>query len=108
MGEGGCGFTQDTSRSTAQARASEVEKRYQEAVQTAERMVGQQLGACGFPDWVNKLPSDLDPKLPGIHMQGCCADATIRGAHDIWAQTVTGDANETRVNLAFNRKSPLV
>ncbi len=34
--------------------------------------------------------------------------ATIRGAYSVWAQTVTGDANETRVNLAFNRKSPLV
>jgi hypothetical protein len=61
-----------------------------------------------FPDWANETPSDLDPKLPGIHMQGCCADATIRGAHAIWAETVTGDASETRVNLAFNRKSPLV
>ena len=66
------------------------------------------MGACGFPDWVNKLPSDLDPKLPGIHMQGCCADATIRAAHPIWAETVTGDATEARVNLAFNRKSKLL
>jgi len=102
------GFTQDTSNCTPEAKAKEVERRYEEAVRTAERMVGQQLGACGFPDWVNKLPSDLDPKLPGIHMQGCCADATIRAAHPIWAETVTGDATEARVNLAFNRKSKLL
>ncbi len=56
------------------------ETRYRKAVTTAERMMGQQLGACGFPDWVNQLPSDLDPSLPGLHMQGCCADATIRAA----------------------------
>ena len=71
-------------------------------------MVGQQMGICGFPDWANKLPSDLDPSLPGIHMQGCCADATIRGAHAVWAETVTGDEEQAQVNLAFNRKSPLV
>jgi hypothetical protein len=41
-------------------------------------------------------------------MQGCCADATIRASHAIWSQIVTGDADETRVNLAFNRDSPLV
>ena len=104
----GTELIQDTSKSSPQATAAEVERRYQVAVKTAERMVGQQLGACGFPDWVNKLPSDLDPTLPGLHMQGCCADATIRAAHAIWAETVTGNANETRVNLAFNRKSPLV
>ena len=102
------GLSRDTTRSSPQAKAQEVEKRYEEAVKTAERMVGQQLGICGFPDWANKTPSDIDPKLPGIHMQGCCADATIRAAHAIWAETVTGDARETRVNLAFNRKSPLV
>ena len=102
------GFTQDSSKASPDARAQEVERRYQKAVKLAERMVGQQLGACGFPDWVNETPSDLDPKLPGIHMQGCCADATIRGAHAIWAETVTGDASETRVNVEFNRKSPLV
>jgi hypothetical protein len=93
---------------TPQAKAAEVERRYREAVRTAERMVGQQLGACGFPDWVNKLPSDLDPRLPGIHMQGCCADATLRAAHAIWKETVTGNEREARVNLAFNRQSPLV
>ena len=93
---------------TAAARAQEVEKRYREAVTTAERMVGQQLGACGFPDWVNQLPSDLDPSLPGIHMQGCCADATIRAAHAIWDETVTGTVAEASVNLAFNRKHGLV
>ncbi len=86
----------------------EVAHRYDEAVKTANRMVGQQLGLCGFPDWVNHLPSDLDPDLPGIHMQGCCSDATIRASHAIWSHTVTGNADETRVNLAFNRDSELV
>ena len=89
------------------AKAGEVEKRYQAGVATAQRMVGQPLGTCGFPDWVNLLKSDLDPELPGIHMQGCCADATIRAAHAIWEGTVTGTETETRVNLPFNRKSPL-
>jgi hypothetical protein len=102
------GFSEDLSKGSPQAKAAEVERRYEQAVKTAERMVGQQLGICGFPDWVNQLPSDLDSTLPGIHMQGCCADATIRGAHDIWEQTVTGDESETRVNLASNRKSSLV
>lgn len=88
-------------------RAQEVERRYQVAIRAARRMVGQQLGACGFPDWVNDLKSDLDPDLPGIHMQGCCSDATIRASHAVWSQTVTGDTNEARVNLAFNRESPL-
>jgi hypothetical protein len=102
------GFGQDMSKATPAAKAQEVERRYQEAVKTAARMVGQQLGACGFPDWANDLASDLDPKLPGIHMQGCCADATIRGAHALWDETVTGDSREVRVNLAFNRKTPQV
>jgi hypothetical protein len=93
---------------TAEAQAQEVQRRYRQAVQTAERMVGQQLGACGFPDWVNQLPSDLDPGLPGIHMQGCCADATIRAAHAVWAETVTGTEAEASVNLALNRKHALV
>jgi len=93
---------------SAEARAAEVAKRYREAVNVAGRMVGQQMGLSGFADWVNELPSDLDPELPGIHMQGCCADATIRAAHAIWSGTVTGDARETRVNLAFNRDCPLV
>jgi hypothetical protein len=93
---------------TLEAKTQEVEKRYREAVKTAERMVGQQLGACGFPDWANQTPSDLDPTLPGIHMQGCCADATIRAAHAMWAETVTGDGEEASVNLAFNRKHSLV
>jgi hypothetical protein len=93
---------------SGEAWKQEVEQRYEKAVQTAERMVGQQMGLCGFPDWVNQLPSDLDNELPGIHMQGCCADATIRASHAIWSETVTGDEQETRVNLAFNRRSPLV
>jgi len=98
----------DMAKASPEDRAAEVKRRYDEAMATAERMVGQPLGICGFPDWVNHLPSDLDPELPGIHMQGCCADATIRAAHAIWSETVTGDANETRINLAFNRTSPLV
>ena len=98
----------DMPDATHETRSAEVERRYAEAVATAERMVGQQLGLCGFPDWVNNLPSDLDPDLPGIHMQGCCADATIRAIHAIWSETVTGSAEETRVNLAFDRESPLV
>jgi len=102
------GFTRESKWPTVEARAQEIERRYQEAVKTAERMVGQQMGICGFPDWANKLPSDLDPSLPGIHMQGCCADATIRGAHAVWAETVTGEREQAQVNLAFNRKSPLV
>ena len=98
----------EMTNATPELRAKVVESRYREAVKTAERMIGQQLGACGFPDWVNNLKSDLDPDLPGIHMQGCCADATIRASHAVWSQIVTGDADETRVNLAFNRDSPLV
>jgi hypothetical protein len=98
----------EMTNATPEMRAHEVEQRYSEAVKTGQRMVGQQLGLCGFPDWVNQLPSDLDASLPGIHMQSCCADATIRGAHAIWSEIVTGDSAETRVNMAFNRKSDLV
>ncbi len=93
---------------SAEACKQEVDLRYAKAVQTAGRMKGQQMGLCGFPDWVNHLPSDLDKELPGIHMQGCCADATIRASHAIWSETVTGDEAEARVNLAFNRESPLL
>jgi hypothetical protein len=99
---------QDLAGASGEARKQEVEQRYAKAVKTAERMVGQQMGLCGFTDWVNHLPSDLDKELPGIHMQGCCADATIRASHAIWSETVTGDEVEVRVNLAFNRESPLV
>ena len=98
----------DMPNASAEAKARELQKRYQEAIKTAERMVGQQLGACGFPDWANELPSDLDAELPGIHMQGCCADATIQAARAIWSETVTGDKREARVNLLFNMISPLV
>lgn len=98
----------EMTNATSELNAGIVEQRYEEAVKTAARMVGQQLGLCGFPDWVNQLHSDLDPDLPGINMQSCCADATIRGAYAIWAETVTGDAGETRINMAFNRKSQLV
>ena len=99
----------EMTNATEAAQAAEIEKRYQGAVELAQRMVGQQLGLCGFPDWVNAgTKSDLDPDLPGIHMQGCCADATIRASHAVWSQTVTGDKKETRVNMAFNHESPLV
>lgn len=93
---------------TMEAKAQEIERRYSQAAKAAERMTGQQIGACGFPDWVNSMKSDLDPDLPGIHMQGCCADATIRASHAIWDETVTGDGGEARVNLGFNRDGPLV
>jgi hypothetical protein len=97
----------EMTNATPDVQAQEVNRRYADAVETAGKMVGQQLGLCGFPDWVNKLPSDLDPDLPGIHMQGCCSDATIRAADAIWSETVTGDPAEARVNMAFNRKSDL-
>lgn len=97
----------DLPEASAEAQGHELDQRYQEAVATANRMTGQQMGLCGFPDWVNNQPSDIDTNYPGIHMQGCCADATIRAAYAIWAETVTGDASETRVNLAFNRESDL-
>lgn len=98
----------EMTNATAEVKRAEVEHRYEDSVKVARRMVGQQLGICGFPDWVNHKKSDLNPDLPGIHMQGCCADATIRASHAIWSQTVTGDKKETRVNLAFNHDSPLV
>jgi len=98
----------EMTNATVAAKGIEIERRYQDSIKVAGRMVGQQLGICGFPDWVNSKKSDLDPELPGIHMQGCCADATIRASHAIWSQTVTGDERETRVNLAFNRDSPQV
>ncbi len=98
----------DMPTSTLEAKTQEMEHRYETGVNTAKRMIGQQLGLCGFPDWVNQQASDLDPDLPGIHMQGCCSDATIRAAHAVWSETVTGDEQEARVNLAFNRLSPLL
>ena len=98
----------DMPQASSETKSQELEKRDKQAVETAERMVGQQLGLCGISDWANELPSDLDAELPGIHMQGCCADATIRASHAVWSETVTGNREETRVNLAFNRKSPLV
>lgn len=89
-------------------RAKEVELRYRKSLSDAERMEGRILGVCGFPDWVNNRPWESDPTLRRINMMGCCADSTIRAAHAIWSETVTGDKNQARVNLAFNRKSPLV
>jgi hypothetical protein len=98
----------DLPEATAEARSQELDRRYAAAIVTATRMTGQQMGLCGFPDWVNNQISDIDSNYPGIHMQGCCADATIRAAYAVWDQTVTGDPAETRVNLAFNRHSDLV
>ena len=98
----------ELTNATMEGKAQEIERRYAQAAKTAQRMTGQQIGACGFPDWVNSLKSDLDPALPGIHMQGCCADATIRASHAIWWETVTGDEREARVNLGFNRDAALV
>jgi hypothetical protein len=99
----------EMTNATEAARSAEIERRYQDAVKVAGRMTGQQLGLCGFPDWVNEgTKSDLDPDLPGIHMQGCCADATIRASYAVWSQTVTGNKSETRVNMAFNHDSPLL
>jgi len=98
----------EMTNATPELKAKEVERRYVEAKKIAERLTGQQMGLCGFPDWVNSMKSEVDPDLPGIHMQGCCADATIRASAAVWSQIVTGDAEETRVNLPFNRDSPLV
>lgn len=92
----------------AATRDEEVRKRFNESMANSKRMNGRLLGLCGFGDWVNCLPSPLDEQLPGIDMMGCCADAVIRAAHAIWSHTVTGDEQETRVNLAFNHTSSLV
>lgn len=103
------GYVRERPEPTPQDRKQEVERLYQEALQTARRLEGRLLGLCGFPDWANRFPShDQDPELPAIDMMGCCADAVIRASHAIWAETVTGDVEEARVNLAFNRASPLL
>ena len=99
---------QELPAADAAAREAEVVKRFAESLALAQRMDGRLLGLCGFGDWVNQLPSSLNAKLPGIDMMGCCADAVIRASHAIWEQTVTGDETATRVNMAFNRVSPLV
>ena len=88
---------------TEEQRKREVERRTRESIEAARRMEGRLLGLCGFPDWVNHLPSTLDKDLPGIDMMGCCADAIVRATHAVWEETVTGDATVTRVHLAFNR-----
>lgn len=98
----------DLPDASADARETEVEKRFEVAMKTAKRMTGHQIGACGFPDWANFMTSDLDKDLPSMHMQGCCSDATIRAAHGIWNETVTGTAAQTRVNLSFTRDHELV
>lgn len=95
---------------TAEQKALEVEEQYQQALLDADRLTGQQMGHCGFPDKINHLATDLPggSGLPAIHMMGCCASATVRGAHAIWKHTVTGDESQARVNLAVNRNSPLL
>ena len=93
---------------SVEVKTQKVDCYYQESLATAGRMEGRLLGLCGFPDWVNNSNYALDRELPGIDMMGCCADAVVRASHAIWAETVTGDKKQTRVNLAFNRKSPLV
>lgn len=93
---------------SAEQREAEVQKRFAASMELARKMDGRLLGLCGFGEWVNQLPSSLNAKLPGIDMMGCCADAVVRASHAVWQQTVTGDATETRVNMAFNRTSPLV
>lgn len=102
------GYVREHPEPTLRGRNDEVERLYQEALVTAKRMEGRLLGLCGFPDWVNdwRWPHALDHL--SVNMMGCCADAVIRAAHAVWSETVTGDREETRVNLAFNRASPLV
>jgi hypothetical protein len=104
----GEGYTRERPEPSVAERQSEAERLYHEAVQTGQKFNGRLLGLCGFNDWVNSLPSMLDSTQPGIDMMGCCSDAVIRAAGAVWKETVTGDANETRVNMAFNRKSTLV
>ena len=101
-------FVRDRPEPTPEERAKEVDRLYQESLATASRLQGRLLGLCGLNDWVNKFPSTLDPALPGVDMMGCCSDAVIRASFAIWSGTVTGNSEETRVNMAFNRASPLV
>ena len=96
----------DVREEVAGMRSEELKGRYERSIQAARKMEGRLLGLCGFPDWVNHLPSTLDAELPGIDMMGCCSDAVIRAGHAIWTHGVTGDDEVTRVNLAFNRDSP--
>lgn len=102
------GYARERPEPTPAERAKEVDRLYQDSLVTAARLEGRLLGLSGFGDWVNKLPSTLDPALPGVDMMGCCSDAVIRASFAVWSETVSGDANETRVNMAFNRQSPLV
>jgi hypothetical protein len=89
---------------SAEAQAQEVAARLAEDRTIAETMEGRLLGLCGFPDWVKDPGGDI----PALNMMGCCDDSAVRGAHAAWSETITGDAAETRVNLALNRDSSLV
>jgi hypothetical protein len=102
------GYVRERPKPTQDARQREVERLFQEALVTARRMEGRLLGLCGFPDWVNdaRWPHAMGER--STNMMGCCADAVVRAAHAVWSETVTGDAQETRVNMALNRLSPLV
>lgn len=101
------GYVRERPEPTEEDRKREVDRLCDEAITTAKRLEGRLLGLCGFPDWGNRFPShDQDPDLPSLDMMGCCGDAIIRAAHAIWEETVTGNEDETRVNLAFNRTSP--
>jgi hypothetical protein len=102
------GYIRERPEATDADRRAEVERLYNESIETGKRLHGRLLGLCGFNDWVNQFPSTLDPSLPGIDMMGCCSDAVMRAAGAVWRETVTGTRQETRVNLAFNRVSPLV
>ena len=75
-------------------------------------MEGRFVGLCSINDWVNHLPSDEsdtdEANYLNCNMMGCCADASVRASHAIWSHTVTGDAQELRINLAVNRDHPAV
>jgi hypothetical protein len=102
------GYIRERPEPTAKEREREIERQYTDSVETGKRLEGRLLGLSGFGDWVNSFPSTLDPSLPGIDMMGCCSDAVIRAAYAVWSEAVTGNKDETRVNLAFNRASSLV
>lgn len=88
---------------TAEEKKQELLSRMAQAQEDAKKLEGRCVGLCGFPDQVNSIRLSEDKSLRSLHMMGCCADASIRGSHAIWSQTVTGTKDETRINLAFNR-----